>query len=191
MMPEKSRLDTGPPYDARAVANLMLDQASALGIELTNLVLQKLLYFAHGHHLIRYHAPLLTGHFEAWTYGPVHPGVYQAFRSEADRPVRIRAHARNVMSGLTRPLAVPAHPRTHEIVQYVLSTFGRLPAGRLIDIAHAPGGPWHYVKNKAETSIALGLRIPDSVTIERFRFQKVSVGPRSAAGEPSEDTPLV
>jgi uncharacterized phage-associated protein len=38
---------TGGPYDPRAVANLMLDEADSSGIKVTNLALQKLLYFAH------------------------------------------------------------------------------------------------------------------------------------------------
>jgi uncharacterized phage-associated protein len=61
-----------PPYDPRAVANLLLDLADRDDLAITNLVLQKLLYFAHGHFLIRTRCPLVQGGFEAWTYGPVH-----------------------------------------------------------------------------------------------------------------------
>ncbi|EPZ76727.1 hypothetical protein M798_03280 [Brucella melitensis ADMAS-G1] len=38
---------SGGPYDPRAIANLMLDEADRSGIQVTNLALQKLLYFAH------------------------------------------------------------------------------------------------------------------------------------------------
>ena len=75
-----------PPYDPRAVANLLLDLAGNDKLDVSNLALQKLLYFAHAHFLIRTGHPLVQGGFEAWTYGPVHPAVYQAFKSAGDSP---------------------------------------------------------------------------------------------------------
>jgi len=63
------------PYDARAIANLMLDEASEMDRGVTNLALQKLLYFAHSLFLIEYKRPLVSGYFEAWKLGPVHPGA--------------------------------------------------------------------------------------------------------------------
>jgi uncharacterized phage-associated protein len=183
-----------PPYDPRAVANLLLDLAASDDdgpIPISNLALQKLLYFAHGHYLIRTGGtPLVQGSFEAWTYGPVHPAVYQAFKSEAGRPIAARATARNVMTGETRPLALPDDAEVRRQLRHVLRSYGHLSPGRLVDITHAPKGPWATVVNKAKTSVALGLRIPDSVTLECFKFQKVSVGPETRVGEPIEDTPL-
>jgi uncharacterized phage-associated protein len=183
-----------PPYDPRAVANLLLDLASADEdgpVPISNLALQKLLYFAHGHFLIRTGKPLVQGGFEAWKYGPVHPAVYQAFKEEADRPIQSRAVARNVMTGATSPIALPDDAEVRRNLRDVLRSYGHLSPGRLVDIAHARNGPWWTVVNKAKTSVALGLRIPDDVTVRCFKFQKVTVGPQSRVGEPSEDTPLV
>jgi uncharacterized phage-associated protein len=183
-----------PPYDPRAVANLLLDLAEKEEggpLPITNLALQKLLYFAHGHFLIRTGTPLVRGAFEAWTYGPVHPAVYQAFKSEADKPIQIRAVGRNVMTGDQMELQVPAEVEVRRQLLEVLRSYGHLSPGRLVDITHAPRGPWATVVNKAKTSVALGLRISDSVTVEYFKHQKVSVGPQSRVGEPDEDTPLV
>ena len=64
------------PYDPRSIANLLLDEADRLAINITNLSLQKLLYFAHGLSLIEDGKPLVSGYFEAWQHGPVHPLVY-------------------------------------------------------------------------------------------------------------------
>jgi len=180
-----------PPYDPRAVANLLLDLAHEDGLAVSNLALQKLLYFAHAHFLIRTGHPLIQGGFEAWTYGPVHPAVYQAFKSEGDRPVTIRAQGHNVMTGEARPLAVPAAPEVRGHIRDVLRAYGHLPPGRLVDISHAPKGPWATVVSQAKASVALGMRIPDSVTLERFKYHKVTVGPESRVGNPHEDTPLV
>lgn len=181
-----------PPYDPRAVANLLLDLADLENIPVTNLALQKLLYFAHGHFLIRTGHPLVQGGFEAWMYGPVHPAVYQAFKAEGGRPLlKVRADGRNVMTGEARVLPAPADPIVRRHLLDVLRAYGNLSAGRLVEIAHAPKGPWATVVNKAKTTVALGMRIPDSVTLECFKYQKVSVGPESRVGEPNEDAPLV
>lgn len=180
-----------PPYDPRAVANLLLDLADQMKIGVSNLALQKLLYFAHGHFLIRTGKPLVFGGFEAWTYGPVHPAAYQAFKGEEERHITIRAAGRNVMTGDTIPLLIPDDSDVRWHLDDVLRAYGHHPVGRLIDISHAPKGPWAVIVNKAKTSVALGMRIPDSVILECFKFHKVSVGLESRAGEPDEDTPLV
>jgi uncharacterized phage-associated protein len=181
----------GPPYDPRAVANWLLDIAEMDGISVRPLALQKLLYLAHGFCLIRLGKPLMKGHFEAWQYGPVQPAVYQAFKEVGDQPITVRAVARDIMTGLEKLLPTPSDPDARQEVQYVVRSLGRLPAGRLVDLTHAPGGPWHFTVNKAKTSMALGLRITDDVTIQRFKYQKVSVEPSARAGEPDEDAPLV
>ena len=180
-----------PPYDPRAVANLLLDLAQEGGLAISNLALQKLLYFAHAHFLIRTDSPLVQGGFEAWTYGPVHPAVYQAFKAEGDRPITIRAQGRNVMTGEPRPLAAPTNPEVRRHIQHVLGAYGHLPPGRLVDISHAPKGPWATIVSQARDSVALGMRIPDSVTRERFKYHKVAVGPETRSGNPNEDTPLI
>ena len=185
---------SAPPYDPRAVANLLLDLAEREDegpLDISNLVLQKLLYFAHGHFLIRTGVPLVRGAFEAWTYGPVHPAVYQAFKCEGDRPIKIRAVARHVISGATSPLPAPDSVEVRRHIRDVLRAYGSLTPGQLVKISHAPKGPWATVVNKAQTSVALGLRIPDSVTLECFKHQKAAIGPSSQVGEPNEDAPLV
>jgi len=68
-------------YDPRCIANLMLDESARVGQSLTNLALQKLLYFAHAMFLIEQGRPLLSGYFEAWEYGPVHPAAYNGKRT--------------------------------------------------------------------------------------------------------------
>ncbi|RWO77206.1 type II toxin-antitoxin system antitoxin SocA domain-containing protein [Mesorhizobium sp.] len=50
--------------------------AKQSGWSLSNLELQKILYLAHMFYLGRTGEPLVSGHFEAWDYGPVHPDLY-------------------------------------------------------------------------------------------------------------------
>lgn len=49
------------------------------GERLTNLKLQKLLYYQQGYHLAAFGTPLFSEDVEAWMYGPVVPVVYDEF----------------------------------------------------------------------------------------------------------------
>jgi uncharacterized phage-associated protein len=154
------------------------------------LALQKLLYFAHAHHLIEQKKPLVVGYFEAWKYGPVHPAAYTAFKSAGEKPITFRADRVNVLTGKRSPLPDLTEPVTRRLIRKVMSSYGSMTPGRLVDISHAIGAPWHSVVDTARDSMAFGLRISDDLIIERFKFHKVSIGLKPAAGEPGEDTPF-
>ena len=181
---------TGSPYDPRGVANLMLDEADRVGVAVSNLALQKLLYFAHGIFLNETKAPLVSGYFEAWQYGPVHPTAYKAFREAGGEAIQFRVQAQDVLTGGRKSIPAPADPSVTRLLQQVLNSYGKLSAGRLVDISHAKNSPWHFVVDKARTSVAFGLRISDNVILDRFKHHKVSIGVVPVAGEPSEDTPF-
>jgi|RhiMetdeSRZDD1v2_1073273.scaffolds.fasta_scaffold531864_2 uncharacterized phage-associated protein len=178
------------PYDPRSIANLMLDEGHRRATNITNLALQKLLYFAHALYLVERKRPLVSGNFEAWTYGPVHPTVYEAFKTAGDRPITTRAAGIDIMTGRRVELPTPADPDVRRHIERVMLSYGSLTPGRLVDISHAKDAPWDFVVNKGRTSVAFGLRISDNVILERFKFHKVSVHDVPAAGEPGEDAPL-
>lgn len=178
------------PFDPRGIANLMLDEAERVGACLTNLALQKLLYFAHGIFLNETKKPLVSGYFEAWQYGPVHPLIYKAFCSAGSDVIWFRAKGQNVLTGEARPIPEPDNPRVRSLIQQILGSYGNLSPGRLVDISHAKNSPWDFIVEKAQTSVAFGLRIPDSVIVERFKYHKVSIGALPKSGEPSEDAPF-
>jgi uncharacterized phage-associated protein len=178
-------------FDPRSIANLMLDEADLSGIRLKNLALQKLLYFAHAIFLIEQKRPLVSGYFEAWKYGPVHPAVYQAFKAAGPEAITFRAERVHPATGARTQIPPPEDPAVRRHVAGIMHSYGRMTAGRLVDISHAKGAPWEFIVNKGRTSLAFGLRISDDVILERFKHHKVSVGHFPSFGEPSEDTPLV
>jgi uncharacterized phage-associated protein len=182
-------METGP-YDPRSIANLMLEEGHRRDTPITNLALQKLLYFAHALFLVERKRPLVSGNFEAWQYGPVHPAVYEAFKGGGDRPITTRATGINVVTGQRIELPLPENPEVKRHIERVMLSYGSLTPGRLVDISHAKDAPWHFIVNKGRTSIAFGLRISDDVIRDRFKFHKVSVADVPTAGEPGEDAPL-
>lgn len=178
------------PYDPRGVANLLLDEADARGKSLSNLVLQKLLYFAHARFLIETKQPLLAGYFEAWRLGPVHPTAYQAFKAAADRPIDFRAVRIDLMTGDKVVVAAPAARAVRDLATTIVLSYGQMPAGRLVELTHAHNGPWHFIVNKGETSLAFGMRIPDNLIAERFKFHKIALGADPPWGDPRENSPF-
>ena len=50
------------------------------GDNMTNLRLQKLLYYEQGYHLAKFGTPLFDEPIEAWMYGPVVPIVYDHYK---------------------------------------------------------------------------------------------------------------
>lgn len=179
----------GKPLDARGVANLILDQAGRDEIELTNLALQKLLYFAHALFLMRHKLPLVSGYFEAWKYGPVHPIVYRSFKEAGGQPIKCRATRQDPLSGKISEINIQDDLEIRQHIREVMRSYGRLTPGQLVDISHARGAPWHVVVEKGQGSSGFGLRITDGVILQRFMYHKVTVGDRPSSGDPREDTP--
>jgi uncharacterized phage-associated protein len=130
------------------------------------------------------------GYFEAWQYGPVHPGAYNAFKRAGNRPISFRAIRQNPLTGEPLPIPAIGNSEVRERIRRVVALYGRLTPGRLVEISHARSAPWQFIVEKARTSMAFGMRIPDDIIVDRFKYHKVSVGPEPLKGEPSEDTPF-
>lgn len=178
-------------YDPRTIANMIVEEGQQTGRPVTNLALQKLLYFAHALYLVERKQPLVSGHFEAWQYGPVHPTVYQAFKSAGDQPITFRATAMNVLTGERTALQSPADPDVVQHVRRVMLSYGRLTPGRLVDISHAEKAPWHFVVESAKQGLVIGLRISDDLIRDRFKHHKVSVDGAPKVGEPGDEAPIL
>lgn len=178
-----------PPHDPRGVANLLLDIVEQKGLRATHIDLQKLLYFAHGRFLIESGVPLVSGYFEAWRRGPVHPTVYHSFKAAAARPITFRAERTNLVTGRRSIAPAPNSPLVREHLDLVTIFYGRLSTAQLIEISHAAGAPWDLTVKRTSGAITLGMRIPDNVIISAFRKHKVTIRPPNPAGEPLEDAP--
>lgn len=132
-------------YDGRAVANFVLDHADQLGIKVTNLSLQKLVYFCHVWSLIELGKPLIKQSFEAWEYGPVLQYLYREFKKFGSTPVVGRAQQTNPFSGKQERVSQTFDLATEDLLKRVVGFYGRLSAGTLVTLTHADGGPWHRV----------------------------------------------
>ena len=69
------------------VANWFIRLAHELGDPITNLKLQKLVYYAQAWHLGLYGEPLIPDAFEAWVHGPAIPSLCERFSQYKWNPI--------------------------------------------------------------------------------------------------------
>lgn len=76
-------------YDALDVANYVIKYCQEyLYRDITNLQLQKILYYIQAAFLVRRDKPIFIDSIEAWKYGPVIKEVYHEFKYYLDGPIR-------------------------------------------------------------------------------------------------------
>lgn len=123
-------------YDARSVANELLRIAKNLGLALTNMQVQKIVYIAHGYSLAILHKPLVRQNIEAWRYGPVIPDLYRALRRYGAGIVSEPIPIIN-MDSLT--------PTDRRLIATVLDAYGRFSGPQLSTMTHRDDSPWSEV----------------------------------------------
>jgi uncharacterized phage-associated protein len=132
-------------YDGRMVANFVLDFCESKGRQVTNLALQKIVFFCHVWSLIFLGRPLVRHKFEAWEFGPVLPYLYREFRELDRAAITRRATELDPFSGRKRVVDYRFDADTHRLLCEVVDFYSRLGAGDLVRLSHSKGGPWHNV----------------------------------------------
>ncbi|GAA4247016.1 DUF4065 domain-containing protein [Azospirillum formosense] len=156
-------------YDGRALANLVLEKCDQQGRLLTHMALQKVLYYAHGWHLAEQNAPLVAGGFEAWQHGPVIRSVYKAFKGAGDQPIKTRATALDMATGIAHEPTCQLTLPQSELLDAVIGAYAHLHAYELSNMTHEHGSPWDRIWNSG-SAVTPGMRIPDSEIKEHFIF---------------------
>jgi uncharacterized phage-associated protein len=124
-----------------ACANYIIENLHKRNIDdLTNLKLQKLLYFAYGVHLSLFNEKLFEGEIQAWKFGPVIPEVYNEFKDHGKNPITPSSLARIVID-YSDESEVPRIDKEKEenkakslFVAY--TTYGEKNAWELVEMLH-------------------------------------------------------
>lgn len=74
-------------FRARDIARWFIAWAENVDAEVSNLKLQKLLYYAQGHCLGATGEPLFSDPIQAWAHGPVVAEVYHAYKDYGKNPI--------------------------------------------------------------------------------------------------------
>lgn len=138
------------------IANFFIDyNAHCIDETITNLKLNKLLYFAQGYSLALYDKPLFSENIEAWQYGPVVANVYHKFKSNNKENI---AHTYGKFS-----LDI-YDSNTIEILLAVINDYGKYSSSKLIEITHEKDSPWDMVYSENVNNI-----IPNNAIKEYFK----------------------
>jgi len=82
-------VDDMTKHTARQVADWFLAWSDHNEATVSNLKLQKLLYYAQGHHLGGHGTPLFDDDIEAWAHGPVVRSVYHDLKCYGNGPIDV------------------------------------------------------------------------------------------------------
>ena len=69
------------------IADYFLACGNEFGDSITNLRLQKLVYYAQAWYLANYGKPIFSTDFEAWVHGPVIPALYHKYKTNGPRSI--------------------------------------------------------------------------------------------------------
>lgn len=87
--------DEFSPRDPIAVANYVIDYTNNHSKPITNLKLQKILFYLQAAFLVEYDTPLMETKFSRWQYGPVSKDVYFSFNDNGASNIKSKAKILN------------------------------------------------------------------------------------------------
>lgn len=154
-------------YDVRALGNWVLDRADQMGRPVSNLALNKLVYFIYQYFLITRGQILTQARIEAWEHGPVFREIYHSFKGSGSSAITGRASAFDVET--KQMICATAKFEDSDIValEEALNRYIGFDALQLREISHERGGPWDRVWNSNEPNP--GMIISDSIILESVR----------------------
>ncbi|HEY9749744.1 MAG TPA: type II toxin-antitoxin system antitoxin SocA domain-containing protein [Allocoleopsis sp.] len=119
--------------DSLNVARYFIVKAYEDGMEaeMTNMKVQKLLYYAQSLHLALYDEPLFDAEIQAWRYGPVCPPAYRFYSQFEAEQLPIP----------TKEFLMQMSDEKKELLEEVWGYFGGYHAYRLSDMTHVEF-PW-------------------------------------------------
>ncbi len=122
----------------------LIDKTESKKISITNLKLQKLMYFVEAYYMVKNpnDDKLFTSTWSAWDYGPVSRDLYNYYKKFGS--IEISLTENQVSIGENLP------PENKKYIDKIYSLFGNFSAFDLVTLTHLKGSPWSiiYESNK-------------------------------------------
>lgn len=151
-------------YDIRAIANWVLDYLAETHRSVSNMSLNKLIYFIFERGLVEKATLFSSARVEAWNHGPVFREVYHAVKGDglsvSKKITRYSARDREMVEAREQ-----FSPEDTEFFKSVIDDYGEFTASQLRGISHREGSPWDCVWRSA-SSVNPGMVISISLILE-------------------------
>jgi uncharacterized phage-associated protein len=112
--------------------------------DLTNLKLQKLLYFSQADFFKKYSTPLFNEDIEAWQYGPVIREVYEKYRVCGSYPISYFE---------LDDSQVELAPEIEDFLDESYQKWNKFSSSYLVTLSHKQGDPWSKYFQKSNPKI--------------------------------------
>lgn len=119
-------------YRALSVARYIIERCHSQNRSISNLKLQKILYFVQAEFLVSRGQPCFVEQIEAWDFGPVVPEVYQQYKIFGSSNIP-------VFGRLDNPVVIRNDDQ--ELINEIVDECARYSASALVDITHHQS-PW-------------------------------------------------
>lgn len=129
---------------ALKVANRLLEIADCNGDLITNLKLQKLLYYAQAFYLVNNKGEkLFDDEIQAWEYGPVVPAVYHEYKKYNSFPINYK-HVKDKIFNFSK--------KQEQYLKDFASEYFRYSATELVTKTHTEQ-PWKTAISKGKNTV--------------------------------------
>ena len=128
---------------AMKIAEYIVTQAYEDGDPVSNLKLQKLLYYVQGEAIKMHGEPAFKEPIEVWNYGPVVRTVYERFRIFGAGPIFRKYDTSGIIGDIKN------------VIDSVLAEYGNLSAWDLVQETHKPETPWSIAMENGKSTISV------------------------------------
>ncbi|RAI31771.1 Panacea domain-containing protein [Rhodoplanes serenus] len=139
-------------HDVRSIANFVLDLAKEQGRAVTNLSINKIVFFLHSNYLAEFGRPLVTAKVEAWDYGPVFRELYREFKKFEGKAISEPARRINPGTGESETCTHQLDESERLFLEPLTTKYLKFSASALVNMSHISGGPWDQVWNHSTRS---------------------------------------
>ncbi len=139
-------------YDVLNVARFVINYCNDMKYDISNLRLQKLLYFIQAYYIgVKNKSALFNEDFEAWDFGPVVPCVYHEYKSFGGNDIpKINKYFEGMTIIKYDEKMILKTDRNN--ISHVIDMFKNVSTSRLVSITHGQD-PWINAYNSLDKTI--------------------------------------
>jgi uncharacterized phage-associated protein len=148
------------------IADFFIALSNDTGNLITNLKLQKLMFYAQAWHLAIFEEPLFEKDFEAWVHGPVLVDLYHDYKNFKWHPIE-----RNDLENKFKSIKNSLDDDVVEFLEELCEEYFGLSAYELERLTHSEE-PWQYARGELEPDKS-STKIIDKDLIKKYYSQYV------------------